>query len=264
MTFLHALEQAHGALAMQEEVFVHDEERVHFELFFHVAHDFEEFVAGLEEVDELSLAAEERRSGAEVAAHGAADRGDDGGRGRALAFRQADAHDAGAHSGNDGGMADGSALVFAEVAAHPGNAFAADNVVGIDHLFDAGDGGDVTADDDRGVGREFADHAAHLTHLADVDDDAGDANDVVMIGFQFAREVVARGEVENGARRGDVRLDQHDAPGAMKHAQREAALGARDLIVIKLHRIDGAAAEFVVLRVRAEDGAQQNAGVWSL
>ena len=47
----------------------------------------------------------------------------------------------------------------------------------------------------------------------------------------------------------------------MEHAQREAALGARDLIVIKLHRIDGAAAEFVVLRVRSEDRTQKNASV---
>ncbi len=45
----------------------------------------------------------------------------------------------------------------------------------------------------------------------------------------------------------------------MKPAQREAALGARDLIVIKLHRVDGAAAELVVLRVPPEDRAQQNA-----
>ena len=50
----------------------------------------------------------------------------------------------------------------------------------------------------------------------------------------------------------------------MEHAQREAALRARDLVVIELHRIDGAAAEFVVLRVRAEDRTQQNAGAGSL
>ena len=74
------------------------------------------------------------------------------------------------------------------------------NVIGIDHLFDAGDGGDMTADDDVGLGREFAHHAAHLADLADVDDDAGDADDVVLIGFQFAREVFAGGEVEQRRR----------------------------------------------------------------
>ena len=50
----------------------------------------------------------------------------------------------------------------------------------------------------------------------------------------------------------------------MKHAQREAALGARDLIVISLHRIDGAASELVVLGIRPEERAQQNARLNSL
>lgn len=50
----------------------------------------------------------------------------------------------------------------------------------------------------------------------------------------------------------------------MKQAQRVAALRARDRVVIKLHRIDGAAAKFVVLRVRSEDRTQQNAGLRSL
>ena len=49
----------------------------------------------------------------------------------------------------------------------------------------------------------------------------------------------------------------------MKHAQRETALRARDLIVIKLHRIDGTAAKFVVLRIRPEDRTQKNASVTS-
>ena len=76
------------------------------------------------------------------------------------------------------------------------------------------------------------------------------------------------GEVEQRAGRGDVLLDHHQSPGAMEHAQREAALLARDLVVIQLHGIDGAAAEFVVLRVRAEHGAQQHPrlspfGMWS-
>lgn len=45
----------------------------------------------------------------------------------------------------------------------------------------------------------------------------------------------------------------------MKHAQRETALRPRYLIVIKLHRIDGAASELIVLGVGSEDRAQQNA-----
>ena len=50
----------------------------------------------------------------------------------------------------------------------------------------------------------------------------------------------------------------------MKHAQRKAALRARDLVVVQLHGIDGPAAKFVVLRVRPEYRTQQNAGATSL
>lgn len=42
-------------------------------------------------------------------------------------------------------------------------------------------------------------------------------------------------------------------PRAVKHSQGEAALCASDLIMIGLHRVNGAAAEFVILRVRSED-----------
>src|SRR5579863_1267392 len=50
----------------------------------------------------------------------------------------------------------------------------------------------------------------------------------------------------------------------MEHAQRKTALRAGHLIVIQLHRIDGTAAELVVLRVRPEDGTQQHARTASL
>ena len=50
----------------------------------------------------------------------------------------------------------------------------------------------------------------------------------------------------------------------MKHAERKAALRPRDLIVIELHRIDGAAAELVILRVRAKYGGQQDARALAL
>jgi hypothetical protein len=43
------------------------------------AHDLEQLVAGVVEVEMLALAAEERRGGAEVAAHRTADRRDDRG-----------------------------------------------------------------------------------------------------------------------------------------------------------------------------------------
>jgi len=52
------LQQAHGTLAVQQEILVHHEERVHLQLIFHPAHDLEQLVAGLKKVDELSLASE--------------------------------------------------------------------------------------------------------------------------------------------------------------------------------------------------------------
>jgi hypothetical protein len=136
-------------------------------------------------------------------------------------------------------------------------------VVRIDHLVDAGYGGDMAADHNRRVRRKLADHAAHFTHFGDVHDDRGDSDDVVWMRGDLALEIVSSREIKNGAGRGNIRLDQHNAPGAMEHAQRKAALRACDLIVIELHRVDGAAAELVVSRVRAENRTQQDAGLRS-
>jgi len=160
-------------------------------------------------------------------------------------------------------MPDGRVLVFTQVASHPGNALAAHDVVRIDHLVDAGYGGDMPADHNRRVRRKLADHAAHFTHFGDVHDDRGDSDDVVCMRGDLTLEIVSSREIKNGAGRGNIRLDQHNAPGAMEHAQRKAALRACDLIVIELHRIDGAAAELVVSRVRAENRTQPDAGLRS-
>jgi hypothetical protein len=43
-------------------------------------------------------------------------------------------------------MADRRMLVFSEVAAHPGDSFAADSVIGIDYVVNVGSRGDVPAD----------------------------------------------------------------------------------------------------------------------
>ena len=259
--FFHAGQQLHGARAIEQEILVHHEKRAHVQRVLHVLHDFEELVSGFVKVDALALAAEERRRGAEVAAHGASNRGNDGGCGVARVVGQAHAQHPHAEAGEDFGMLDGRTWVFAEIAAHPRDAFAAHDVVGINQLVEAGNGGDMSADDDGGLGRQAAHAAAHLAHLAEIRDDAGDADNVVFGRSQFALEALQGREVEQRAGGGDVALDHHQAPGAMEHAQRKAALLARDLVVIKLHGIDGAAAEFVVARVRAEDRAQQHARV---
>jgi hypothetical protein len=115
----------------------------------------------------------------------------------------------------------------------------------------------MAADDDgrrRGV---LPDQTAHLAHLADVDDDPRDADDVVVLGPQFLDETLARRKVEQRGRRGDVRLDEHDAPGTMMHPERERPLGARHLVVIELERIDRAASVFIVLGEGSKDRRQE-------
>ena len=79
VVLLHQFQQPQGPLAMQQEVLVHHEERLDVHVRFELAHDVEQLVAGLVEVDRLALAAEHGRGGAEVAAQRAADRGDDRG-----------------------------------------------------------------------------------------------------------------------------------------------------------------------------------------
>ena len=93
-----------------------------------------------------------------------------------------------AEAGENFGMRDGRVGIFAEIAAHPGDALAAHHVIGINQFVEAGNGRDVSADDNGGVGRELAYAAAHLAHLAEIGDDAGDADNVVVVRGQLALE----------------------------------------------------------------------------
>ena len=161
-------------------------------------------------------------------------------------------------------MVDGRAGIFAKIAAHPADSFAANHEVRIDQFVELGNCGDVPTDDDGRFRRQLPYPAAHLAHLAEVGDDAGNADDVVLGGTQLPLKAVQRGKVEQGTRGGDVVLNHHQAPGAVKHAQRKTSLLAGDLIVIQLHGVYGAAAEFVVARIRAEHRTEQDARVGAL
>ncbi len=110
---------------LQQEILVHDEERAHLHGVLHVLHDLEKLIAGFVKVDALTLAAEECRGGAEVASHGAADRGDDGGCGVAGVVGNAHSQHPHAEAGEDFGMLDRRVGIVAQIAAHPGDAFAA-------------------------------------------------------------------------------------------------------------------------------------------
>ena len=124
------------------------------------------------------------------------------------------------------------------ILAQPRHALALHDVIGVDHRLDARNRRDVPADDDRRPRRVLPDEPAHLPDLADVDDDADEADDVVVVRRQLLDEALARRKVEQRARRRDVALNQHEAPGPVEHAQRERPLLARHLVVVQLDRID--------------------------
>ena len=244
---------------MEEEVLVHHEERADAHLALELAHDVEQLVAGLVEVDRLALAAEHGRGGAEVAAQRAAHRRDDRGGHVAAAFFGADAQVPRAEARGNQRVAQRLVLVLAQEAAEPAHALAADDVIGVDPLVQIGHVGDVAADDDRGVRQILPNQLAHLLHFEDVGNDRRDADDVVLVGANLLDEAIERGEVQQRAGRGDVRLDHHQAPTAVEHPQRESALGPRHLVVVKLHRVHAPAAVLVVLAVGPEDARQQHA-----
>ena len=253
----HQLQEFHRAALLQQEILVHDEERFRAARRFRFLHHPEQLRAGGVQVEDLALAAEERRRGAEVATQRAAHGRDDGRRGIGL-VGDPHAHHAQVEAGIERRMvigAVGSSPRYSRIQAMPSpfTMWSASTMCSMPRSRR-----DMPADDDRGIGRDLADHAAHLAHLADVDDDGRDADDVVLVRVQFAREGLASGKVEDRAGRRDVLLDHQDAPGAVEAAQREGALRLGHLVVIQLHRIDGAAAEFIVLRVGTEDRRQQD------
>ena len=97
----------------------------------HLLHDVEELVSGFVEVDALAFAAEEGRRGAEVASQRASDRRNDGGRGIAFAVGHPHPQDAEAKAGDDFRMSNRRFGIFAKITAHPGDALAANDVIGI-------------------------------------------------------------------------------------------------------------------------------------
>ena len=153
---------------MQQEILIHDKERVHLQFVFHAAHDLKQLVAGLEEINEFPLASEKCRSRTEVAPHGTTHRRNNGCCGRTLALGHSNAHNSRAHSGNNRRMPDWRALILTQVTSHPANPFSADNVIGIDQRFDAGNGRHMPAYNNPRSRRKDANHAAHLAHLAQI------------------------------------------------------------------------------------------------
>ena len=161
-------------------------------------------------------------------------------------------------------MRDGRISVLAEILLHPCDPFTTHDVVCVDHLLNAWNPGHMPAYDDDGTRGELSNAPAHLAHLPEVGNDAGNPNDVVRMRSQLLFKFVQGREVEHRAGCRNVLLNHHQSPRAVEHAQRKAVLRAGDLVVVQLHRIDGAAAEFIVLRVGAKSRREKNSSLNSL
>src|SRR5947209_19184761 len=109
--------------------------------------------------------------------------------------------------------------ILSEILAHPADAFTAHDMIGVDHVFQPGNRGHVPVHHDLRLWREPADHGAHLPDLANIYDDGGYAHDIVAMLCELTLESLAGRKIEHCTRRGNVFLDHHDPPGAMKHAQ---------------------------------------------
>ena len=104
-------------------------------------------------------------------------------------------------------MANRGFFILTQIAAHPRDSLAAHDVVRVDHVFDAGNGGDVPTNDNGGIRREAADHAAHLAHFGQIHDDRGNTYDVVLMLLELASKVLPRGEIQHGAWGRDIGLN---------------------------------------------------------
>ena len=79
VVFDHQAQQPQRSLSVQQEVLVHDEERSDVHILFELAHDLEQLVARLVEVNTLALPAEHRRGRTEITPHGTSDGWNQGG-----------------------------------------------------------------------------------------------------------------------------------------------------------------------------------------
>ena len=149
--------------------------------------------------------------------------------------------------------------------AHPGDAVALDDVVGVDHVLDPGNGGHVAADDD---GRPAARISRTMRHISRTLPTLTMIDEMPTMSYWLSRSSFAKASrvgksstVEGAEIFSWIIMN---APRAVEHAQGERALLARHLVVVQLHRVDGAAAELIVLRVGTEDGSEQDTGLAAL
>jgi hypothetical protein len=128
-------------------------------------------------------------------------------------------------------------------------------VIGVNRLVQPFLVGYVPPDENGGVRLVTAYQFTHFPDLADIGKDGAYSDDVIGCFFKFPNEAIQGGKIEDRARCVDVRLEQQQGERAVKHAQGKSPLYTRDLIVVKLHRVDGAAAVFIILCERTEHTA---------
>ncbi len=224
VVLLHQLQQAQRALPVQQEVLVHHEERAHAQLALDPAHDLEQLVAVLVEVDEAGPCRRTSpRSSRSCSPAGSRPRGS---RVAAVvaACRVRTARPSCGRRRPTGSAGGGSARRPARRGSARNQATPSPRTMWSASISSARPGtvGDVPADDDRGLRLVLADQLAHLLHLADVRQDRADADHVVAAPCGAPRSKRSSvGKSSSVAGRLDVRLDQHQAPGAVEHAQRE-------------------------------------------
>ena len=126
----------------------------------------------------------------------------------------------------------------------------------IDELMNVRFVGNVPSHNDGGAGRVLSNDLAHLLGFAHIRDDRADTDDVVIAVSHLIDEAIQGGEVQEGAGRVDVGLNNHEAERPVEHPQGRSALNPRHLVVVELHRVDDAASVFIVLRIGAEDAGK--------
>ena len=236
---------------MEQEILVHHEKRLHFHVALESHHHLEQLVTRLIEIRILPF-----RGRAEVATDGAAHRGDQRCRDFAVALGEVHAHRPRADARVNLRMADRLVDVFAKKLPEPSHPFAAHHMVSLDPLLEPGNAGNMPAHDDLRIGEMLVDELAHGLDLPEIGRDRADAHNVVRVSADLLDEPLEHRKIEQGAGGRNIRLDEHEPPGAMEHAQGKRPLLPRHLVVVELHRIDGAATVFIVLGIRSKNARE--------
>ena len=152
--------------------------------------------------------------------------------------------------------------VFSEKRPEPPNPVSLDDVIRVKARVNPRRIDNMSSHNDGRAGRVLSNQIAHLFDLADVGDDRADTYDVVLMVSYFFHEAVESGEIQKRTGRIDIGLNHHKPERSVEHAKRKTALKPRDLVVVKLHRIDHSASVFVVLGIGSEDAGQQDSRMW--